>query len=200
MTVKTSPVNVEDRKNLDLRVGDRVRVWQKITEKGKTRLQPFEGLVLSRKHGTEAGATFTVRRVSQGIGIERIIPLYSPNIDKIEVLRRSKVRRAKLYYIREKVAKQVRRKLRRSQDVHISTESEAARAQREVEAEEAEANADQQEEGEPPQQDSSEEPQEEETSGSEENSSASEVTQESEDSDSQSESEEQPFEEEGQKK
>src|SRR4051812_11458422 len=107
-----SPVKVEDRAKLDLRSGDTVRVWQKIVEKGKTRLQAFEGLVLARKHGKETGATFTVRRVASGVGVERIYPLYSPVVDKIEVLKRSKVRRAKLYHIREKAAKDVRRQMR----------------------------------------------------------------------------------------
>ena len=106
-------VNVEERKGLSLRSGDTIRVWQKIKEKDKTRLQAFEGLVLSRKHGTEAGGTFTVRKVMDGVGVEKIFPLYSPNIDKIEVLRRSKVRRAKLYFVREKAAKEIRRQMRR---------------------------------------------------------------------------------------
>ncbi|OHA91557.1 MAG: 50S ribosomal protein L19 [Candidatus Zambryskibacteria bacterium RIFCSPHIGHO2_01_FULL_49_18] len=107
-----SPVNIEERAKLDLRAGDTVKVWQKILEKGKTRLQAFEGLVLARKHGREAGATFTVRRVASGVGVEKIFPLYSPVIDKIEVLKRSKVRRAKLYHIREKAAKEVSRQMR----------------------------------------------------------------------------------------
>lgn len=108
-----SPVNVSERKNLDIRSGDVVRIHQKIQEKGKTRIQVFEGLVLARKHGTEPGATFTVRATLSGIGVEKIFPLYSPMIEKIEVVRRSKVRRAKLYYIRDKVAREVRRQLRR---------------------------------------------------------------------------------------
>jgi large subunit ribosomal protein L19 len=107
-----SPVNIEERKDLDLRAGDSVRVWQKIVEKGKTRLQAFEGLVLARKHGKEAGATFTVRRVASGVGVEKIFPLFSPVIDRIEVLKRSKVRRAKLYHIREKAAKEISRQMR----------------------------------------------------------------------------------------
>lgn len=106
-------VNVEERKALSLRSGDTVRVWQKIKEKDKTRLQAFEGLVLARKHGTEAGGTFTVRKVLDGVGVEKIFPIYSPVIDKIEVLRRSKVRRAKLYFVREKAAKEIRRQMRR---------------------------------------------------------------------------------------
>ena len=107
-----SPVNTEERAKLDLRAGDTVKVWQKIVEKGKTRLQAFEGLVLARRHGTEAGATFTVRRVASGVGVEKIFPLYSPNIDRIEVVKRTNVRRAKLYHIREKAAKEVSRQMR----------------------------------------------------------------------------------------
>ncbi len=107
-----SPVNIEERQKLDLRAGDTVKVWQKIMEKGKTRLQAFEGLILARKHGREAGATFTVRRIASGVGVEKIFPLYSPIIDKIDVLKRSKVRRAKLYHIREKAAKEVSRQMR----------------------------------------------------------------------------------------
>ena len=107
-----SPVKVADRKALDIKSGDNVRVWQKIVEKGKTRLQAFEGLVIAVKHGREAGATFTVRRVASGVGVEKIFPLYSPMIDSIETLKRSKVRRAKLYHIRDKAAKEIRRQMR----------------------------------------------------------------------------------------
>lgn len=106
------PKDVQARKDLDLRAGDTVRVHVKIQEKGKTRIQLFEGLVLATKHGKETGATFTVRKVSNGVGVERIFPLYSPNIDKIEIIKRSKVRRAKLYFLRTKVARDIRRKMR----------------------------------------------------------------------------------------
>ena len=116
-----SPVNIDERKALDLRSGDTIRVWQKIQEKGKTRLQAFEGLVLARKHGKEAGATFTVRRVASGVGVEKIFPLYSTVIDNIEVVKRSKVRRAKLYHIRDKAAKEVRRQMR---NIRIAKEVE----------------------------------------------------------------------------
>lgn len=107
-----TPVMQEDRKNLDFKAGDTVRVWNKILEKGKTRLQAFEGLVLSRKHGAESGATFTIRKVASGVGVERIFPLYSPNVDKIEVLRKSKTRKSKLYYIRTKAVKEVKKRLK----------------------------------------------------------------------------------------
>jgi len=122
--IKISPVNIEERKKIDIKAGDTVKVWQKIQEKGKTRLQAFEGLVLARKHGSEAGATFTVRRVASGVGVEKIFPLYSPMIDKIEVLRRSKVRRAKLYFIREKAAKEIKKQMRNMRLVNLSTTSD----------------------------------------------------------------------------
>ena len=108
-----SPVDIEQRKALDFRAGDTLRVIQKVKEGDKTRLQAFEGLVLARKHGGEPGATFMVRKVISGVGVERIFPLYSPEIDKIEVRSRaSKFRRAKLYYIRDRVAKEIRRKMK----------------------------------------------------------------------------------------
>ena len=109
---KFTPVDMASRKKLDFKAGDSVRVWNKIQEKGKTRLQAFEGLVLSRKHGAESGATFTIRKVASGVGVERIFPLFSPNIDKIEVLRKSKTRRSKLYYIRTKAVKEVKKRLK----------------------------------------------------------------------------------------
>ena len=109
-----STVNIAERKNQDIRSGDLVRVWQKIEEdKGKFRLQAFEGIVLARKHGSQAGATFTVRKVVGGVGVERVFPLYSPMISEIELVRRSKVRRAKLYFIREKATKEIRHQMRR---------------------------------------------------------------------------------------
>ncbi len=110
--IKISPVDIDARKNIDMRPGDTVRVWQKIQEGDKTRLQAFEGMILAIKHGKEAGGTFTVRKVIDEVGVERIFPLYSPVIDSIEVLKRAKVRRAKLYYVREKATKELRRHLR----------------------------------------------------------------------------------------
>lgn len=125
MTVKISntkltPVDIEARKKLDFKSGDTIRVWSKIKDekapaKGgavKFRLQAFEGIVLARKHGTEIGATFTVRKVASGVGVERIFPLYSPMLDKIEIVKKSRARRSKLYYIRTKAVKDVRRKIR----------------------------------------------------------------------------------------
>ncbi|MCF7833745.1 MAG: 50S ribosomal protein L19 [Candidatus Pacebacteria bacterium] len=111
--IKFSPVDIEARKKLDFHSGDTIKVWSKIPEdKGKFRLQAFEGTILARKHGTEAGATFTVRRVASGVGVERIFPLFSPMIDRIEILKKSKSRKSKLYYVRTKAVRDVRRKLR----------------------------------------------------------------------------------------
>lgn len=143
LTAGFSPVNIEERRKIGVRAGDTVRVHVRIQEKGKTRLQVFEGLVLAVKHGTEPGATFTVRRVASGVGVERIFPLYSPAIDKIEVVKRAKVRRSKLYYIREKVAREIRRQMRGARLVDLATMSEAeekARLEREA-TEKAEAEA-----------------------------------------------------------
>ena len=110
-----SPVDVEARKKTDIKPGDTVRVWQKIKEGDKTRLQAFEGLVIARKHGAEAGGTFTVRKIASGVGVEKIFPLYSPNLDKVEVLKRSHVRRAKLYFVRKKATREIRKKMKQLQ-------------------------------------------------------------------------------------
>ncbi|MCK5285634.1 MAG: 50S ribosomal protein L19 [Candidatus Pacebacteria bacterium] len=143
-TIKISSVNIEDRKALGIRAGDTVRVWVKIEEKGKIRTQAFEGLVLARKHGNEAGATFTVRKVASGVGVERIFPLFSPIIDKIEIIKRSRVRRSKLYFIREKVAREIKRQMRKMKIVTLSTKSEKEEAERKVKEEEEKAKAEDQ--------------------------------------------------------
>lgn len=110
--IKLPEINRDERKALDMKSGDTVKVYQRINEKGKIRLQIFEGLVLARKHGTENGATFTVRKVSQSVGVERVFPLYSPSIEKIEVTRRSKTRRSKLYFVREKAVKEMSKRMK----------------------------------------------------------------------------------------
>ena len=108
-----APIDVAKRRGNDFAVGDTVRVHQKIVEKDKTRIQVFEGTVISRKHGTEPGATFTVRRVgTDGIAVEKIFPLYTPTIDRVEVVQKIKTRRAKLYFLRGRTPKQIREKLR----------------------------------------------------------------------------------------
>ena len=92
--------------------GDTVRVHQRIVEGQKQRIQVFEGVVISRR-GSMSNASFTVRKISYGVGVERIFPLHSPNIEKIEVTRHGKVRRAKLYYLRERRGKAARIKEKR---------------------------------------------------------------------------------------
>ncbi len=146
-----TPVNIEGRAKLGLRAGDTVRVTQNIVElkkgrgtdkKEKTiknaRKQVFEGLVLSVKHGREAGGMFTVRATLSGVGVEKTFPLYSPVIDSIEIVKRSKVRRAKLYFIREKAAKAVRRQLRNARMMGVKSDETVA-AEEAPEAEEAAA-------------------------------------------------------------
>ena len=88
----------------DFNIGDTVRVSVKVVEGDKERIQPFDGVVIAR-HGGSTRETFTVRKISFGVGVERIFPLFSPTIDKIEVLKRGSVRRAKLYYLRGKKGK-----------------------------------------------------------------------------------------------
>jgi len=94
----------------NIRSGDTVRIHQKIKEKKKERVQVFEGLVLAKKHGTGKSSTLTIRKVVAGVGVERVFPLHSPNIEKIEVVKRGKVRRAKLYYLRGAKGKRARLK------------------------------------------------------------------------------------------
>lgn len=147
--VITSPVNMEERAEIGIKAGDTVRVWQKIEERGKTRLQAFEGLVLARKHGNEAGGTFTVRKVASGVGVEKIFPLYSPMIDKIEIVKRAKMRRAKLYYIRDKVARDVRRQLRKMKLMALATQSEQEQVEAKKKAEEVAAAAEEKAEASP---------------------------------------------------
>ncbi len=84
----------------DFSAGDTVTVHYRIVEGDKSRIQPFKGIVIQRK-GTGMGQTFTVRKISNGVGVERIFPLFSPNIDKVEIQKEGKVRRARIYYLRE---------------------------------------------------------------------------------------------------
>ncbi len=96
----------------DFRAGDTVKVHVRVVEAGRERTQVFEGVVLAR-NGAGARASFTVRKISFGVGVERVFPLHAPIIDKIEVTRRGQVRRAKLYYLRDRVGKSARIKERR---------------------------------------------------------------------------------------
>mgnify|MGYP000002850509 CR=1 FL=1 len=92
----------------DFKAGDTIRVGYKVTEGTRTRVQAYEGVCIARKGGSGIGASFTVRKISFGEGVERVFPLYSTNIDAIEVVRRGKVRRAKLYYLRDRRGKSAR--------------------------------------------------------------------------------------------
>ena len=102
-------IDVIEQENLrtdlpNIKIGQTVKVWFKIKEGNKERLQAFEGVVIARKNGS-VRETFTVRRLSFGVGVERTWPLHSPRIDRIEVVRRGIVRRAKLFYLRDKIGK-----------------------------------------------------------------------------------------------
>ena len=91
-----------DRQDLpEIRPGYTIQVHQRIEEKGKERIQIFEGVIIAKKHGGGISGTITVRKVASGVGVERIFPIHSPNITKIEVIKKGKVRRAKLYYLRK---------------------------------------------------------------------------------------------------
>ena len=104
--------NKEQEKKLpDIKPGDTIKVHQKIKEGNKERIQIFEGVVIGRKHGTGINSTITVRKVVEGVGVERIYPVHSPSIEKIEVVKHGKVRRSKLYYLR--TAKGKKAKLKR---------------------------------------------------------------------------------------
>ena len=97
----------------DFRSGDTIKVHAKIKEGDKERIQVFQGVVIRKRKG-KMGATFTVRKVSYGIGVERIFPLHSPNIDKVEIISRGKVRRGRLYYMRKLRGKAARIKEKRA--------------------------------------------------------------------------------------
>ncbi|MEK7208828.1 MAG: 50S ribosomal protein L19 [Patescibacteria group bacterium] len=124
--IAISPVDIAARRALALRAGMTVQVWQKITEGEKTRLQNFEGLIIACRHGGESGATFTVRRVASGVGMEKTFPLFSPLIERIEILRTAKVRRAKLYYVRTKSRRDIRRKVKQTDLATVIAPTEAA--------------------------------------------------------------------------
>lgn len=96
------------KENPDIRPGDSVKIHQKIKEGEKERIQLFEGVVIAKKHGVGVSATITVRRVLQGIGVERIFPIHSPAIAKIEISKKGKVKRSKLYYLRTAKGKRAR--------------------------------------------------------------------------------------------
>ncbi len=89
------------KNKVDIKVGDTVRVHQRIKEGEKERIQVFEGLVIAKKHGNGINGTFTVRKVASGVGVEKIFPIHMPMIEKVEIVKSGKVRRSKIYYIRD---------------------------------------------------------------------------------------------------
>ena len=111
MITKTEMFNTAQLKKVpELKPGDSVKVHQKIQEGGKERIQVFEGIVIAKKHGKGISATITVRKVVDGVGVERIFPIHSPSLSKIEVVASGKVRRSKLYYLRHVRGKKARLK------------------------------------------------------------------------------------------
>ncbi|MEX1014032.1 MAG: 50S ribosomal protein L19 [Candidatus Paceibacterota bacterium] len=97
-----------------LKLGARIKVWERIKDGDKERETPFEGVIIARKHGTEPGATFTVRSSIQNIGVEKIYPIYSPIIKRIEILESPKrKKRSKLYYLRDLPPRKIKEKLRK---------------------------------------------------------------------------------------
>jgi large subunit ribosomal protein L19 len=101
----------------DIKSGDTIKVFQKYKEGDKEKIQVFEGMVLVRKHGKGINSTITVRKVISGVGVERIFPVHSPSIEKFEIVKQGKVRRAKLYYLRDAKGKRARLKKRESAEV-----------------------------------------------------------------------------------
>ena len=109
-------INQKKQDLTSFRPGDLIKVFQEIEEGDKKRIQSFEGLVIARKHGNETGATFTVRRIISGIGVEKIFPLHSPRIKKIEIVKKPKnINKAKLYWVRKKTEKEIQKRLRLEQ-------------------------------------------------------------------------------------
>jgi large subunit ribosomal protein L19 len=96
----------------EMKPGDTVRIYEKIPGEQKKKSQVFEGILISQKHGKGINATFTLRAILEGVRVEKTYPLYSPLIEKIEVVKKGKVRRAKLYYLREESEKKIRKKLK----------------------------------------------------------------------------------------
>lgn len=123
-------------------VGDTVKVFFKIVEGKTERIQVYEGIVICKKNGG-ARQTFTVRKISYGVGVERIFPMHSPRITKVEVVRPGKVRRAKLYYLRDAVGKKARIKVRTGAKVAAEMAARNARADAAAAAQEAEIKKEQ---------------------------------------------------------
>jgi len=130
--------NLRGSKKMDFQAGDVVKISMKIKEGGKERIQIFEGLVIAVKGRQSSSPTLTVRKVSHSVGVEMIIPVLSPNISKITLVKRAKVRRSKLYYVRDLTAKQSRMKYKDIAEF-IKDETSVAPAAEEVKEEKLEA-------------------------------------------------------------
>ena len=132
--IKFNLMQRKAKKMPDLKAGDIVKVHRKIKEGGKERIQIFEGIIIAIKGKQSSSPTITVRKVSNGVGVELVLPIYSPSIDKIEQVKRAKVRRSKLYYIRDKSSKALRLKYKdiadfaKADDEKNQTEEESVSA------------------------------------------------------------------------
>ena len=156
------------KKNVpELRAGDRVRVHQKIKEGNKERIQVFEGVVLKTQNGNGINGTFTVRRISLGVGIEKTLPLHLPSIVKIEKVRSAKVRRAKLYYVRGLVGKSAQRLKKEKADAAVWEDVAVEEVKKEPELEQIEKEADEAKAAEPTPEEKAVEQKEEKAEGAE---------------------------------
>ncbi len=126
MAIKTELFIKNQLKNNlpEIRPGDTVKVYQKFKDKNKEKTQVFEGLVIARKHGKGISSTITVRKVISGIGVEKIFPIHSPLIEKIEIVKRAKVRRARLYYLRTAKGRKARLKRKEFKEAIAEVEEE----------------------------------------------------------------------------
>ncbi|MEF3691877.1 MAG: 50S ribosomal protein L19 [Candidatus Moraniibacteriota bacterium] len=128
MNKKLLDFNQDQRKNKsmpEIKTGYIVKVYRKIKEGSKERIQIFEGMVIAKKGGQSSSPMITVRKVSGGVGVELVLPIFSPSIEKIEVVKKAKIRRSKLYYIRDKSAKSLRLKYKDMADFANVEEEEA---------------------------------------------------------------------------
>lgn len=128
----------------DIRTGDTVRIYYKITEGGKTRIQIFEGLVISQKHGKTMDGSIKVRKISDGVGVERTFPIHSPLITKFEKIKSIKVRRSKLYFTREMLGKKRAKKGQELKDYQMWEEALSEEELQKIEEEKAKAAAEKQ--------------------------------------------------------
>lgn len=150
MLTKIEAFNKKQLKNIpEIHPGYTVVVHQKIKEGNKERIQPYKGIVIARKHGKGVNATITVRRISSGVGVEKIFPLHSPMIEKIEVTGKTKVRRAKLYYLRGRIGRKAKLKKKEAFEIAVAPKTPEVEAEKrpreeikakETPSEEVEAN------------------------------------------------------------